>query len=1139
MLSMPIPLAGATAQTRLRTWVCIFVSLLVRTHAASTAPFPETEQDNETSPLSGALRALSHGNVADNGAQLFIRCRHGNYVPETGKCQCDKGWKAAGPTDAINFWMGSCSQYSCQSERICQNSLGISSATCPIKGWNCYCGWKHAFGSGWRGYEGNQAKCMGPMFTFSVSISEAIWWILQHLWRVALLIALLFLPFGRKRSLCDHHQRTMWSGVRRLGGCVPMCRGECVLSSQYNYDSFQDDVAWSLYALNVMIWTYAVLSLIYTIVLFIWSVVVLAAVIIVATCVACGAALSAAGMCCDSNSDCGGCVGADCNSCTSSCDNCCCFGSANSVPVESDAFYWSGPFPLDPFWGYGGYGHVDVSSALETVSSPRCPCNASCKPLCRPLALLVSVFPLMPENAWGGLLGFFVLGTHQRIPIRRMYAGGNAITEFFRMGWRRRADLHQNSDWRQRVYRFILDEEAQEDRGNAGPDEVWTGADDATFDVVHIGVTRIVLTSSPFDSSTHNCCPSSFADYKAGVCWICQDAHWEWDLWISCGHMFCNHCSTQMQIRRMPCPLCRVASSTIVRGLRHRVSEFSPVNNSRNTSRSTSRAGALDEPLLNNSNLPSMVRTSSVLSHQPAHPNKTPRTSSEYIFEDVDSDEPVETEPLKRDPPEQPEESENAEHEESTNESSSSSGESSSERLPLPVTARSRPAEWDDLCQNVGVHCIPGTKQNNPSWVCQDSQLVLPLSATCLLIAVFDGHGYYGHIAADIARAVFSQHFAALPSPDTDAKTVNLLRLIFRQAHLVLARQVDQHGNQVSLYTGTTATVAILDFGRGKMCMAHVGDSRLLLASRGGLVEAETFDHVVDDEVEIRVKSKGGEVRTAEISGIAARRVYLPNQPFPGIMMGRSLGDLIAHQIGLIDEPEITSGIGIKPDNVVVLASDGLWEHVTCKQVAGFCVQRIRAGIEPRHLAQRLAEHARSFWPSGHSDDITVIVCFTQQQAPPCITVPAASPQARKSETPAAVKVQLGCVLIPGCSTSTGGVAYVRRSLQSECQQPGEKRMQDVRDSAMCAEASSRNNSVCIDGYRVLPGAVRLPGFSTSLGGSLIQKASPNGKAKPNSASIASSTETHPFVCLSGCRRLQSFSTSTGGMLIRRKPCNP
>jgi len=69
-----------------------------------------------------------------------------------------------------------------------------------------------------------------------------------------------------------------------------------------------------------------------------------------------------------------------------------------------------------------------------------------------------------------------------------------------------------------------------------------------------------------FEREVHQCVKSSFKDYERNVCWICMESAEEWDLWLSCRHLFCKTCSSEMLRRCMPCPLCRVASPTVLRG---------------------------------------------------------------------------------------------------------------------------------------------------------------------------------------------------------------------------------------------------------------------------------------------------------------------------------------------------------------------------------------------------------------------------------------------------------------------------------------------------------------------------------------------------------------------------------------------
>jgi len=355
-----------------------------------------------------------------------------------------------------------------------------------------------------------------------------------------------------------------------------MCRGNCVLNPEYTRISVMDDFAWSLYVLDLMVWLYFFLISLYVIALFIWSIVLWAAValmmIFAAVAACCAACMAGGGECLSGCGDCSSCS-CNCGDCGNGCCLDCCFGvhHGGGGPVDADMMFWSGPFPSDPFWGYGGYGHVDLSPITYNQNTSDGSC-CDCRPFCLPIAWLFYVFPLIPENAWGGILGFFVMGTHQHTPTSRMYSGGNAIIEFLRMGWRRRADLHEDDNWRDRVYSFIMSDSVTETSGGGSPEHIDSPPSQTTGllvdgAVVRIGNSRVQCIDRPFEKERDGCFESSFEDYQSRKCWICQDSNDQWDLWVSCRHLFCSRCSTQMLQRRMPCPLCRTASSTVLRGV--------------------------------------------------------------------------------------------------------------------------------------------------------------------------------------------------------------------------------------------------------------------------------------------------------------------------------------------------------------------------------------------------------------------------------------------------------------------------------------------------------------------------------------------------------------------------------------------
>lgn len=99
-------------------------------------------------------------------------------------------------------------------------------------------------------------------------------------------------------------------------------------------------------------------------------------------------------------------------------------------------------------------------------------------------------------------------------------------------------------------------------------------------------------------------------------------------------------------------------------------------------------------------------------------------------------------------------------------------------------------------------------------------------------------------------------------------------------------------------------------------------------------VYALSRDHLPSIEAErLRILNSGGEVRPTldQSSGkfIGPDRVWLAGEDYPGLMMSRSFGDLMAHECGVTEIPEVKI-INYNPHihKGLILASDGVWEHM-------------------------------------------------------------------------------------------------------------------------------------------------------------------------------------------------------------------
>lgn len=117
--------------------------------------------------------------------------------------------------------------------------------------------------------------------------------------------------------------------------------------------------------------------------------------------------------------------------------------------------------------------------------------------------------------------------------------------------------------WQQFVQMFVLELDADNAMRQAGqsggPARPEMGADGAII----IGGVVVEPQSGDFLNSSLRIYNAN--DYIENSCWICCEPRDKFDLWLTCRHIFCSQCSTEMLRRRMPCPLCRVHTTKVLR----------------------------------------------------------------------------------------------------------------------------------------------------------------------------------------------------------------------------------------------------------------------------------------------------------------------------------------------------------------------------------------------------------------------------------------------------------------------------------------------------------------------------------------------------------------------------------------------
>jgi len=225
--------------------------------------------------------------------------------------------------------------------------------------------------------------------------------------------------------------------------------------------------------------------------------------------------------------------------------------------------------------------------------------------------------------------------------------------------------------------------------------------------------------------------------------------------------------------------------------------------------------------------------------------------------------------------------------------------------------------------------------------------------------AVYDGHG--GRQVTDKCLALMHEivHNELVTLTDFPTPTSMDVRRALEKAFCSMDETLK---TKDAWHCGATCTVTLVhtqrDVGK-KLYVANVGDSRCVLVS-GDRVVRTSVDHRANDPDEMfRVQSEGGIISRGRVGG--------------QLMLTRALGDFALKNIGVSCLP-YTSCHHLKPDDAVIIASDGLWDVLTDSEAGRLCnATRAKYGNE-KIVAKTLVDHSIHL---GSTDNVTCVVLFT------------------------------------------------------------------------------------------------------------------------------------------------------------------
>lgn len=320
-----------------------------------------------------------------------------------------------------------------------------------------------------------------------------------------------------------------------------------------------------------------------------------------------------------------------------------------------------------------------------------------------------------------------------------------------------------------------------------------------------------------------------------------------------------------------------------------------------------------------------------------------------------------------------------------------------------------------------------GGKAQNKDWFCAVKNFAKESSEA--FFAVCDGHGKDGHLCAAYASDRVPRRLAHELKKRKNSQTKPMTRQIgkktwtngdvgpseeqiyeaFSEAYNGCNRAMFQNKDFNATASGTTCTSAYIQGNERRIFIGNVGDSRAVLG-RKGIAHPLSWDQTPYRGVERkRIRENGARILSLDqIDGIAPiilgknekipgtaehydyhdlvegedeesdLRIWHKTLTAPGIAFTRSLGDSEAEKLGVIAEPEMVRLNLEAGDDIIVLASDGVFEFLTNQSVIDICVQCKDDG--PLKACEEVICRSQEYWKTyeSHVDDMTCIVIFIE-----------------------------------------------------------------------------------------------------------------------------------------------------------------
>ena len=269
------------------------------------------------------------------------------------------------------------------------------------------------------------------------------------------------------------------------------------------------------------------------------------------------------------------------------------------------------------------------------------------------------------------------------------------------------------------------------------------------------------------------------------------------------------------------------------------------------------------------------------------------------------------------------------------------------------------------------------------------------------IYGIMDGHGSNGHQVSKYIKDKIIQNFNNISfyfskianTSNNQEYPENILELIKNKLTKNNFKKIKDF--YISLDEGLTAKEILFDSNfSGSTCIllfqignylisSNVGDSRAIMIKENNEIIELSLDQKPENENEKkRILKMGGVISQCNDLYDDGKeggpfRIWVKGCDYPGIAMSRSIGDKIAHDIGVISEPEILDFNLDDKCKYLIMGSDGLWQYLKNENV----VEIISPFLEEKNVekaAKEIIKKSTLSWIENDSnvDDITVSIIF-------------------------------------------------------------------------------------------------------------------------------------------------------------------